>query len=92
MITKLKTKEPRFRKLHELGPLHDLLLKCAPPDSKNEKSIPILADALGLSSMAIYKWISDSSVPSKRVNKLVNLSKGAVTREEFDAYIYGATE
>ncbi len=92
MISKKDVKEPRFRKLHELGPLHDLLLKCAPVDEKNEKSIPLLAEALCLSSMAIYKWISASSVPSKKVNKLVALSKGAVTREQFDVYVYGASE
>lgn len=87
-----KLKTPRYRKLHELGPLHDLLLKCSPVDDKNEKSIPLLAEKLNISNTAIYKWIENKSVPAKKINTLVTLSNGAVTREEFDVFVFGQTE
>jgi len=80
---------PRYRKLAELGPIHDLLLSCSPNDEKGEKSITILANALDLTHTAIYKWIENKKIPAKWARKMVTLSNGAVTLDQFDVFVYG---
>ena len=80
---------PRYRKLAELGPIHDLLLSCSPDDEKGEKSITTLAKALDLTHTAIYKWIENKKIPAKWAQQMVELSKGAVTLEDFHVYVYG---
>lgn len=80
---------PRYRKLAELGPIHDLLLSCSPNDEKGEKSITTLAKALELTHTAIYKWIENKKIPAKWARKMVTLSNGAVTLDQFDVFVYG---
>lgn len=80
---------PRYRKLAELGPIHDLLLSCSPNDEKGEKSITTLAKALDLTHTAIYKWIENKKIPAKWARKMVTLSNGAVTLDQFDVFVYG---
>ena len=82
-------KEPRYRKLADLGLLHEILIRCSPTNDRNEKSIPTLAAALGVSNMTIYKWINSNSIPAKRANALVTMSAGKVKRTELEKYIYG---
>jgi hypothetical protein len=77
-----------IRRIKELGPLQDLLLKCCPPDGKGRRSIPLLAQQLNMTAYGVYTWIGDSHVPSKRVFELIALSKGAVTWDEFLPYVF----
>ena len=80
---------PRYRKLAELGPIHDLLLSCSPNDEKGEKSITTLAKALELTHTAIYKWIENNKIPAKWAQRMVELSNGAVTLDDFHKFVYG---
>lgn len=77
-----------IRRLKQLGPLQDLLLKCCPPDDKGRQSIPILARALDMTSCGVYKWVSDNHLPSKRVFELITLSAGRARWEEFLPYVF----
>ncbi|MGH9933387.1 MAG: hypothetical protein ACREA9_29745 [Pyrinomonadaceae bacterium] len=77
-----------IRRIKELGPLQDLLLKCCPPDGKGRRSIPLLAKQLDMTAYGVYKWIGDGHVPSKRIFELITLAKGAVTWEEFLPYVF----
>ena len=77
-----------IRRLKELGPFQDLLLKCCPPDDKGRQSIPILARALDMTSCGVYKWVSEGHLPPKRVFELIQLSEGRVSWEEFLPYVF----
>lgn len=82
-------KEPIIRRLSEGGPLQDLLLKICPPNNEGVKSITVLADKMGISSQAIYRWIENKRVPSAKVKTLVKLAGGRVTLEEIVPYVIG---
>lgn len=73
----------------DLGALHDLLLKACPPDENGRSSIPVLARALGISTTSLYNWITANRVPQRRVRKLVELSDGRVSSEDFLPYLLG---
>lgn len=85
----VKTKEPIIRRLSEGGPLQDLLLKICPPNKEGVKSITVLADAMGISSQAIYRWIDNKRIPSAKTKTLVKLAAGRVTLEEIVPYVIG---
>lgn len=78
--------ESRFKK--DLGELQRLLLKCCPPDENNIRSIPVLAEAMGMSAYAIYRWLERESVPPSRVKTLVELSDGDVTQDDFLKFVF----
>lgn len=78
-----------IRRLKELGPLQDLLLKCCPADPKGHKSIPILARALDMTACGVYKWLSDERLPMKRAFELVELADGKVALDELLPYVLG---
>lgn len=70
-----------------LGKLHSLLIKCCPPDKNTHQSILLLARAIPVSTQAIYLWIQDDRVPQDRVKRLVKLSNGRATVEEFVPFL-----
>lgn len=77
-------------KFVDLGPMHDLLIRACPPNPKTGvKSIPQLAERLGLTRYAIYKWIEAGKIPPHHVLRIVALSNGRLAkREEFDEFVY----
>lgn len=79
---------PNQREYRDLGPLGKLLLKACPPDANNMQSIPILAQAIDVSSQAIYKWIRKVKVPADRATIIVAKSEGRVTLEDFHPYVF----
>lgn len=72
----------------DLGPLQELLLNACPPDERGKRSIPVLARALKVSHQYIYRWIEDGVVPPKFVSRIVALSNGRVTLEQFHPYLF----
>lgn len=72
----------------ELGPLHDLLLRACPSTPKEPRSIPRLAEALGISHQYVYRWIETKKVPPKFVKKMVELPGSTVSVEEFHPYVF----
>jgi hypothetical protein len=90
---------PTISRITNLGPLQDLLLKACPPhrrvapkkyvpDPDGVKSIKILAFALNMSMWGVQRWIHEGRVPAKRVDKIVEISNGAVTRNDFIPYLF----
>jgi hypothetical protein len=80
--------DKKVRKYKELGPLHDLLLKACPPNEHGERSIPILAKYLDMSSWGVFKWIKNNKLPPRQAMKIVELSEGKVTIDQFSPYIF----
>lgn len=70
------------------GPLHDLLLRACPPNEAGEKSVTILADALGISAWSIHKWVQKGKIPPGRAVEVVDISEGRVTLADFSPFIY----
>ena len=85
-----KTTPPEFIRRHkDMGPLQDLLLAACPPDPVSGiKSIPILAEALGMSPWGVFKWIHASRIPPRQATRVVDLSESRVTLGDFSAFIY----
>lgn len=77
-----------IHKTRDKGALHDLLLKACPPDSRNVKSIEVLARHLGITPWAIQKWCNKNRLSGLRARQIVDLSKGTVALREFDAFVY----
>ena len=77
-----------IRSMRNLGPLHDLLLKACPPDENGVKSIPILAEAISMTSFGVYKWIKNVKIPADKAVRVVEISGGRVVLEEFHPYVY----
>lgn len=73
----------------DLGDLHALLLKACPPDDKGKQSIPVLAQALGVSHQYIYKWIDAKKVPPAYASKMVDKANGRVALTDFHPYVFG---
>lgn len=65
----------QVRKFKDVGPLHQTLLDLCPPDSDGQVSVAVLANWIGVSAYAVYKWIHDNKVPAQRVPGLVALQK-----------------
>lgn len=76
------------RKLRNLGPLHDLLLRACPPNEQGIQSIPLLADAVGCTPATIYRWISIDKLPADRAVSVVEVSGGAVALEDLHPYVF----
>lgn len=70
--------------------LQELLLRCCRPDDGGRKSIPKLADQLGLANYTIYKWLKAVSVPHWRASQLVENSGGEVTLDEFIPFVFSS--
>lgn len=72
----------------DLGALHRLLLEICPPDPEtNKKSIPGLANQLGVTHQYVYKWIENNRVPVKQAKKLVQMSNGQKTLNDFSDFL-----
>ena len=80
--------DPAKSRYKDLGPLQDLLLRACPPDERGKTSIPALARALKISHQYIYRWIDEGIVPPKFVSRIVALSNGRVTLEQFHPYLF----
>lgn len=76
------------RTTKDLGPLHRLLLEACPPNEDGDRSITILAKALGMSSWGIFKWIRNGRIPPRQAANVVDVSQGKVTLHQFDPFIY----
>ena len=83
------TNEPVIRRLTEGGPVQAILLKVCPPNKEGIKSITVLAEAMGISAQAIYRWIENERIPQAKVRALVELSQGRVTLEEIVPHVIG---
>lgn len=57
--------------------MKDLLVRICPPDKKGRKSIPVLANKLGMSDYGVYKWINSGKIPPTVASKLIKLAKKA---------------
>lgn len=76
-------------RMTNLGPLHDLMLRAAPPHEENGmKSIATLAVAIGYSPAGLYKMIRNNKVSPPAAAKIVEVSRGQVTLEDFHPYVY----
>lgn len=80
-------KQTRVRRLSEGGPLHDLLLDVCPPNKDGVKSIPVLAQHLGLSNQCIYFWIAKDRIPAGHAKALVKASGGRVSLEKIVKFV-----
>lgn len=68
--------------------LTELLLRAAPLNQHGHPTITALADSLGLSRWAVQKWILNQKMTPDRVIQVVRISKGSVTREDFESFVY----
>lgn len=68
--------------------LHALLLLCCPRVKMTRPNIRLLATHMGITHAAIYKWIDARKVPPRQVPRLVQLSNGRVTQEQFHPYVF----
>lgn len=69
-------------------PLHALLVKACPPDSKGPGSIrKTLAPALGISHQYIYRWIEKGVIPQKFAKPLIDAAAGRVSQEEVVQFV-----
>lgn len=55
--------------------LHHNLVRLCPPDHNDRKSIRVLAERLGLSAWAVYKWVNAGNVPPARIPGLLQLQR-----------------
>lgn len=76
------------RRFKEAGPLHDLLIQACPPSRDGSQSIPLLAEKLKMTPQGIYKWIQNGRVPPRQAVRVVQLSRGKVTLDDFTPYIF----
>lgn len=76
------------RSMKPLGPMHELLLEACPPDADGFKSIPILAARLDMTAYGVYKWIKNGKLPPEAAVKIVGMSDGRVTLEDFHKFVY----
>lgn len=75
-------------RMTNLGPLHDLMLKACPPNESKMRSIPILAAAIEYTPQGLYKVIRKGKVMPTLAAKIVEVSQGEVTLEDFHPYVY----
>jgi len=81
--------ESSTRKIKDLGPLHDLLIKACPPDNKGNKSIPLLAKALNTSMQNLYKCIDQNRIPTAHQlpKRIIEISDGRVSQEDLIPFL-----
>lgn len=72
--------------------LHRLLLRATPPDLSGDVTLTHMAQLLGLSRNAPYKWLVKGRIPAQWAVALVRLSRGTVTLTEFHPHVYGIPE
>lgn len=77
-----------FRRKRDLGPLHRLLLRASPPDDDGVHSIKALAAAIGISVQSIYKMIEKEKVSAEKAVRIVGVSQGRVSIEDFHPYVF----
>lgn len=79
------------RRHANLGPLHDLLLRASRKDKDGLGSIKFLAQDLKMSTWGVYKWIHKNDgkgqLTATNARKVVEVSEGRVTFEEFLPYL-----
>lgn len=72
--------------------LHRLLLRATPPDLSGDVTLTHMAQLLGLSRAAAYKWLARGRIPPQWAVEVVRLSRGAVALDEFHPFVYGLSE
>lgn len=65
----------RVVQFREISPLHTALLRLCPPNNRDVVSVSVLAQHLGVTGAAIYKWIKEDRVPPARVPELMRLQR-----------------
>jgi hypothetical protein len=79
------------RRTANLGPLHDLLIHASRKDAQGRGSITFLAEDLGLTAWAVYKWLHKNDrkglVTAANARKIVAVSEGRVTFEDFIPFL-----
>jgi hypothetical protein len=68
--------------------LKELLETACPVNGAGETSIPMLAEAIGVSDTAVYKWIAADKIFSERAEEVVAIAEGRVTLEQFYPFIF----
>lgn len=76
------------RRFKDAGPLHDLLIQACPPTKDGSQSIPLLAERLKMTPQGVYKWITNGRVPPRQAVRVVQLSRGRVSLDDFTPYIF----
>lgn len=59
----------------ETARLHHNLVRLCPPNRRGKRSVRILAEWLGISAWAAYKWVRAGAVPPHRVPDLLQLQR-----------------
>jgi len=78
------------RRLNNLGPLHDLIIKACPvTEDRPMKSISRMAAETGYTPAGLYKAISLNKITHNMVDKLMEVVDplSGVTREDFAPYL-----
>lgn len=79
------------RRHANLGPLHDLLLRASRKDEKGMGSIRFIAQDLGMTTWGVYKWFKKNNnngvLPVAQAKRIVAMSEGRVTFEDFIPYL-----
>ena len=75
------------RRLEDLGPLHDLLLRAC-PEKDGVRSIPVLAEQLGRSSQSLYYCINQGKISADLAKKITGLKGCHATIEEFYPFVF----
>lgn len=78
---------PTTRRLAELGPLHDLLLSASPADDKGDRSISVLADALGVAPQGLYRVVSNGKMTPMRALSIMEVSDGRIEANDLAPFI-----
>lgn len=68
--------------------IHRLLLVAVPVNEHGNKTILHLAKLLKVSKATIWRWIELERIPPDRAKKVVDLSEGRVSLDDFHRFVY----
>ncbi len=74
--------DPRARSRKDLGPLHQLLIEASPEDENGQKSVYVLAAAMGVLAPNLYQRTKFNRMTTCLAEKVVAASEGRVTMED----------
>lgn len=75
------------RRLDELGPLHDLLLRAC-PEKDGVRSIPVLAEQLNRTPQSLYYCINQGRISADLAKRITELKGCRATLEEFYPFVF----
>lgn len=70
--------------------LHRLILDAVPPDARGDKTIVNAARTLGVSRMAVWKWLKNNRLTPNRAAQIVAMSEGRVSLKDLHRFVYGS--